>query len=130
MNYGNPADQPKRRGFLFWGGEMKTARCLVSITLLLLLGMVCSQSLIPRKAKAEASDAFVDLGQYRLPTRDSPTGLSSADWGEIRKQIRRYQHRVQSAPGEPFWAVNPGQQLRASFSEGGIWVEPAEGNWG
>ncbi len=76
------------------------------------------------------AEILLSTSSSRLVGPDEvPSGLEAGEWQAIKKQMVRHRHRVQPASGDVYQAVNPAQQFRANFAEGGMQIRPAEGSW-
>ena len=108
---------------------MKIFRGLGTVFLFLLIALVCFRSPIMAKAVQDERPPYASPTNHRVGPGEVPSGLSAGDWQAIRKQMVRHRHRIQSTAADTYRAVNPGQQLQATFADGGLWVEPSEGSW-
>jgi hypothetical protein len=58
-----------------------------------------------------------------------PPDLEAGEWQAIKKEMVLHRHRVQPASDSTYQAVNPAQQIQATFDKGGMEIQPAEGSW-
>ncbi len=70
-------------------------------------------------------------GPAGAPTSGPPEGLEAEDWEKISSRVREAEYRI-SRPGDqpddestPYQAFNRAQNLRTSFTETGIALQPA-----
>ena len=109
---------------------MKIARCLGSVSFLLLIGLVGFRSPIMGQTVQDERPTLAGPTNPRVGPGEVPSGLSAGDWQAIRKQMIRHRHRIQSVAADTYRAFNPGQQFQATLGDGGLWVEPMDGTWG
>jgi hypothetical protein len=73
--------------------------------------------------------SFSRLSSRLVGPDEVPSGLEDREWQTIRKQMALHRHRIQPASAGTYQAVNPAQQIQATFAEGGMQIQPAEGSW-
>jgi hypothetical protein len=119
---------------------MRTIRFIGLSKFFLLIGFVCffspmTASAVPSPATFPNAPGPVDvLLSSRTPAHlvgpdEVPSGLGAGEWQAIKKQMVLHRHRVQPASAGTYQAVNPAQQIQATFAEGGMQIQPAEGSW-